>query len=261
MMRRTLHAVVLAAGLGPSFATITASAADQPPIPPASELSTDTHVGVQVVATTTAQIGAPMSGQLIEFPVADGEAFEADRVLARFNCAQQEAALARAKAEVVKRQDILTTQQSLKALDAYSKLDFKNAVNDVALAKAELALTQAAIANCVVKAPFAGRVANIAVHNFQFVQAGAPLLDILDDQHLELELVVPSRWLVWLHPGVGVKAKITETQKVYDGTITRLSGRVDAASQTIKVYAQIKGGASDLLPGMSGVGQFPSAPE
>lgn len=260
-MSRGIHMCALGGALGLLIPTCAVNAADPQPSSPPSELSADTHTGVQVVATTTTQIGAPMSGQLIEFPVTDGETFEADRLLARFNCAQQEAALARAKAEVTKRQDILATQQSLKALDAYSKLDFKNAVNDVALAKAELGLTQAAIANCVVKAPFAGRVANIAVHNYQFVQAGAPLLDILDDKHLELELIVPSRWLVWLHPGIDVQVKITETQKVYDGTITRLSGRVDAASQTIKVYAQIKGGAPDLLPGMSGVGQFPSAPE
>ena len=32
-------------------------------------------------------------------------------------------------------------------------------------------------------------------------QPGQALLDILDDSALELEFLVPSRWLSWLHSG------------------------------------------------------------
>ena len=218
------------------------------------------QIGVQVVAHTTAQLGAPMAGQLIEFPAADGDAVTAGQVLARFNCAQQEAAFGRAEAEVQKRQDILSTQQSLKALNAYSKLDFMTAQNDVAVAKAELKLARTAVDNCVVRAPFTGRVAGVPIHNFQFVQAGAPLLDIVDDRDLELELVVPSLWLSWLKIGAEAHVQLSEMHQSYDARITRLSGRVDAASQTIKVYGKIVGSAPSLLPGMSGVALFSEAP-
>jgi RND family efflux transporter MFP subunit len=216
-------------------------------------------VGAQVVAHTTAQIGAPMAGQLVEFPFTDGETFRQGQMLARFNCDQYEASAARGRAEVEKRRGILSTQQSLKALNTYSKADFITAQNDVLVAQADLAVAQTTVANCSVKAPFSGRVANIAVHNFQFVQMGAPLMDILDDHDLEAELIVPSRWLVWLKPGLPLRVSIGETQTTYDARITRLSGRVDAASQTIKVYARIEGGGPALLPGMSGTASFPDA--
>lgn len=218
-------------------------------------------VGAQVVARTTAQIGAPMAGQLVEFPLEDGDTFKAGQLLGRFNCAQQEATVGRERAELERRRDMLSTQQSLKALNAYSKADFKTAQNDVAVAQAELAVAQTMVANCVVTAPFSGRVANIAVHNFQFVQMGAPLMDILDDHDLELELIVPSRWLVWLTAGTRLRVQIGETQGTYDARITRLSGRVDAASQTIKVYGRIDGPGPALLPGMSGSASFPDAPK
>jgi RND family efflux transporter MFP subunit len=217
-------------------------------------------VGVQVVARTTAQIGAPMAGQLVEFPLVDGETFKEGQLLGRFNCAQQEAGAARARAEVDKRRDMLATQQSLKALNAYSKADFRVAQNDVAVAQADLAVAQTAVANCVVKAPFSGRVANVAVHNFQFVQMGAPLMDILDDHDLELEMIVPSKWLAWLKTGSPLRVRIGETKGSYDARITRFSGRVDAASQTIKVYGRIEGPEPVLLPGMSGNATLPDAP-
>ncbi|MBS0547140.1 MAG: efflux RND transporter periplasmic adaptor subunit [Proteobacteria bacterium] len=223
-------------------------------------MSPNAPIGVQVTARTTAVISAPMSGQLIEFAANDGDAIQEGQVIARFNCAQQEATQGRARAELVKRQDILNTQKSLKALNAYSKADFVTAQNDVEVAKADLALTQTAVDSCEIKAPFGGRVANVPVRNFQFVQIGAPLLDLVSDKDLELEFIVPSVWLSWLKIGADARVQVTETQKSYDSKITRISGKVDAASQTIKIYGRIAGGdTSSLLPGMSGVAQFPEA--
>jgi RND family efflux transporter MFP subunit len=217
-------------------------------------------IAVQVVARSTAPLAAPMSGQLVVFPAQDGDAVEQGAEVARFNCAQQEAMRLRAHAELVKRQDLLGTQQALKSLNAYSKADFAAARNDVEVAKAELGLAQTAVDNCVLKAPFRGRVASTSVRNFQYVQAGAPLLDLVDERDLELELVVSSMLLVWLKTGADVQVHISETQRDYEATIIRISGRVDAASQTIKVYGRIVGDAPALLPGMSGVARFPSPP-
>jgi membrane fusion protein, multidrug efflux system len=239
---------------------VVSQALQSPPSAPSSpSVSTAAPVGVQVTARSTATIAAPMAGQLIEFPAADGDAITEGQVLARFNCAQQEAMYARARAELVKRQDILSTQKSLKALNAYSKSDYVVAQNDVEVAKADLALAQTSVDNCTIKAPFSGRVAGAPVRNFQFVQAGAPLLDVVDDRDLELEFIVPSVWLVWLKIGAVAQVQVSETQQTYDAKVTRISGKVDAASQTIKIYGRIDGDTSSLLPGMSGMAHFAGA--
>lgn len=243
---------------GPDAALPTGAAAS--PTSSASALPSNSPIGVQVTARTTAMISAPMSGQLIEFPINDGDSITEGQVIARFNCAQQEATQGRAKAELVKRQDILNTQKSLKALNAYSKADYVTAANDVEVAKADLALTKTAVDNCEIKAPFGGRVANVPVRNFQFLQVGAPLLDLVNDKDLELEFIVPSIWLSWLRVGAEAHVQVTETGLDYDSRITRISGKVDAASQTIKIYGSIGGGdLTSLLPGMSGVAHFAGA--
>jgi RND family efflux transporter MFP subunit len=217
-------------------------------------------VGVQVAARSTAVISAPMAGQLVEFPAADGDGIREGQLLARFNCAQQEAVLARAQAELTKRQDLLKTQQALKSLNVYSKAEYATAQNDVGVAKADMAVAQTAVDNCVIKAPFSGRVAATSVRNHQFVQAGAPLLDLVDERDLELEFIVPSPWLAWLKPGAAARVQISETGQRYLVNVTRISGKVDAASQTIKIYGRIEGDTGALLPGMSGTAQFAGAP-
>lgn len=45
---------------------------------------------------------------------------------------------------------------------------------------------------------------------------------------------------------------IEETDKTYAAKITRLGGRVDPVSQTIKVFGEISGAAPELMAGMSG---------
>lgn len=216
-------------------------------------------IGVQIVARATAPLAAPMSGQLTSFPAKDGDRVEAGKVLVQFNCAQQQAVLLRARAELAKREDVLATQARLKALKVYSKAEYSQAENDVGVAKAELAVAQTVIDNCQVTAPFNGRIAGVSVRNYQFVQAGAPLLDLVDDKEIELEMVVSSMLLAWLEPGAPVRIHVSETQRDYEARITRISGKVDAASQTIKVYGIVVGNAEGLLPGMSGVARFASA--
>jgi membrane fusion protein, multidrug efflux system len=78
------------------------------------------------------------------------------------------------------------------------------------------------------------------------------LLDVLDDHVLEIELIAPSRWLSWLKPGYAFQVNIDETEKTYPARITRIGGRVDPVSQSIKVIGEIDGDAPDLMAGMSG---------
>jgi len=86
----------------------------------------------------------------------------------------------------------------------------------------------------------------------QFLQAGQPVLDILDDSTLEVEFIVSSRWLAWLKPGQGFTIQIDETGKSYPAKVTRLGAKVDAVSQSVKVIGEITGGFPELMAGMSG---------
>jgi membrane fusion protein (multidrug efflux system) len=215
------------------------------------------NISVQVVARRSSQISAPLGGRLVVFPLEDGDRFAAGDILARFHCDQQEAQLGRARSELQKRRGILDTNQKLRQLGTWSQSDFQIATAEVSSANADVSLAQANVEACVVRAPFAGRVAGVSTHNFQFLVAGAPLLDILDDRDLQLELVVPSNWLAWMVPGDPFRIHVAETGLDYEAAITRTSGRVDAVSRTLKVYGAIGGKMDRLLPGMSGTAVFP----
>lgn len=209
-------------------------------------------IRIQIVAETSATIGAPMAGRLSQFPLKDGERFVQGQVLARFFCAEKEGALGHARALLEGKKQIFTSKQKLRNLGTSSDVEFEVAQAEVQEATADVATAQAMVDACVVTAPFSGRVAGVLTHNFQFVGTGAPLLDILNDKDLDLELIVPSLWLTWLKPGTPFDVVIDETGKTYSAKLTRLSGKVDAVSRSIKVYGKIDGPVDALLPGMSG---------
>jgi RND family efflux transporter MFP subunit len=250
LVRAGYLAVMLLAAAG-----ATAQPRDPPGLPEIPARGVDAavrDVRVQVVAVFNATIGAPMAGRLEQFPFHDGDRFKEGDTLARFACAEREGSLAHARAELDLKRRLLVNKQQLRSLGNSTGVEFDVATAEVAEANADVAVAQAMAANCAVTAPFTGRVAGVSVHAFQFVSLGAPMLEILSDRDLELEMIVPSRWLTWLKPGAVFDVAIDETVQTYPAELSRLSGRVDPVSRSIKVYARIKGRADDLMPGMSG---------
>jgi RND family efflux transporter MFP subunit len=223
-----------------------------PGLPQPDEATDGRDIRVQVVAETSTTIGAPMAGRLVEFTLKDGDRFNQGQVLVKFDCAERQGQLAHAKAVLVGKRRILANRQQLRQLGTGTGVDYEVAAAEAQEAAADATIAQTMVDECTVTAPFSGRVSGISAHNFQFVQAGAPLLDILSDRDLELEMIVPSRWLTWLKAGTGYDVAIDETGKTYHAGIVRLSGKVDAVSRSIKVYGRISGSTADLLPGMSG---------
>ncbi len=216
----------------------------------------DRDIRVQITAKTATTIGASMTGRLAHFPLRDGDRFKEGQVLARFDCGVAEGAAARARATADKKKKVLETSEKLRQLGSNSALELEIAAAEVHEATAEAAAAQAMVAKCQILAPISGRVGAIMVREFQHVSEGAPLLEILDDRNLEMELIVPSRWLAWLKPGLRFTVAVDETGHSYKAEIFRLSGKVDAVSQSIKVYGRLVEPAPELLPGMSGKAQL-----
>ena len=255
MVGRTgyLALTLLAAAVSPLGATAqTRETARLPELPVRTSDAAVRDVRVQVVAVLSAAIGAPMAGRLEQFPLHDGDHFKAGDTLARFACAERDGSQAHAKASLDLKRRILNNKQQLRSLGNSTGVELDVAAAEVTEATADVAIAQAMTANCLVTAPFAGRIAGVSVHAFQFLSLGAPMLDILSDRDLELEMIVPSRWLTWLKPGAAFDVVIDETAHTYKSELIRLSGKVDPVSRSIKVYARIQSQPDDLLPGMSG---------
>lgn len=198
--------------------------------------------------TLAAEIGAKVS----RLPVAEGGRFRAGETLVSFDCSLQQAQLNKAKAALGSADKTWSANKRLAELNSVGRVELDVSEAEVAKARAEVAANAAVIGKCSLGAPFSGRIAEQRVREQQYVQPGQALLEIIDDSQLELEFIVPSKWLVWLKTGHNFPVAIDETGKSYPAKVQRIGARVDPVSQSVKLSATIDGRFPELIAGMSG---------
>ncbi|MBX9798998.1 MAG: efflux RND transporter periplasmic adaptor subunit [Burkholderiaceae bacterium] len=198
--------------------------------------------------TLAAEIGAKIN----RLPLTEGAAFKQGQTLVQFDCALQQTQLAKAEAALMAADTAWRGNQKLAELNSVGKVELDISKADVLKAQAEVSANRALIGKCQITAPFSGRIAEQKAREQQYVQPGQALLEILDDSQLELEFIVPSRWLAWVRNGAAFQVNIDETGKTYPAKVQRIGARVDPISQSVKLTAVIDGRFSELVAGMSG---------
>ncbi len=214
----------------------------------------------QIKARRSTLISSEMNARISQLRLRDGERFDEGDTLVSFHCTLEEAQVNKAKASLEKATKTYEVKQRLEALHSIGALELAVAKAEEGEAKAEMQVTQAVLSRCVIKAPFSGKVTDVMAKPYQTVKGGDPLLEILDDKELEVEFMAPSKSLPELSLGRHFQVTLNETNKSYQAEITRLGGKVDPVSQTIKVYGRIVDKAAELLTGMSGAVELTSKP-
>lgn len=198
--------------------------------------------------TLAAEIGAKVE----KVAVREGDRFKKGQTLIAFDCSIQRAEMAEARAALTAADKTVSVNNRLLELQTIGRLESDVALAERDKARAKVDANAAVLGKCAISAPFDGRVVEQKVRAQQFVQPGQALLDILDDSELELDLVVPSKWLVWLKPGHTFQVVIDETAKTYPVKLIRVGARIDPVSQSVKVTGAIGGNFPELAAGMSG---------
>lgn len=199
--------------------------------------------------TLAAEIGA----RIRSLPVTEGGRFRQGQVLVNFDCSLQQAQVNKARAAVDAANTTWQANQRLNELKSVSTVELNVSHADLEKAQADMAAESAVVRKCSISAPFPGRVAVQKAREDQFVQPGQALLDIIDDSSLDLEFLVPSKWLIWMKPDQHFQVQIDETGKTYPAHIKQIGASVDPVSQSIKVTAVIDGHFPELMAGMSGL--------
>jgi len=205
--------------------------------------------------TTTTLISSEIAAQIQSLPYKAGDAFSKGDTLVKFNCALFRARYAVSQAEYEASQKDLENKQRLLKLNAVSNIDVDLAAIEAKRLKASLRVAGVMVSLCVIKAPYSGRVIDAKVNQYESVGQDQELLSILDDKDLEIEIIVPSEWLVWLTEDIPFQFSVDETGAVYEAKVKKIGAVVDPISQTILVKGKFQQ-STDLLAGMSGTARF-----
>lgn len=220
----------------------------------------------------TAAVNAPVAGNIrgvirsparvalttdITAPIADvhardGEAFTKGQPLITFDCRRYAAELEQAEAARRAAAVELRQKNHLRKLGAAGRGEVEVAAAEAARGAASVELAHARMRDCVIEAPFDGRVVQSDVVTHEMPEPGRPLMTIIDDSSLEIELIVPSVALRALKPGTRFSFLVDETGRAETVSVDRIGAEIDPVSQTVRIVASFPERPIDVLAGMSG---------
>jgi membrane fusion protein (multidrug efflux system) len=117
-------------------------------------------------------------------------------------------------------------------------------------ARAQLAETEALLAQKRITAPFAGTAGIRRVDLGDYVEPGTVITSLQDLEHLEVDFSVPSQFALLLRPGLPIEVRVdAHPERVFAGELLALDSRIDTGTQNLEVRARLAPGTG-LIPGM-----------
>jgi membrane fusion protein (multidrug efflux system) len=236
-------------------------------------LATGPALSGTLVAERTAAIRAEVAGQVMSIQREPGDRVAAGDVLAHIDDRAIADAWLSARSGVTQAE--LAADIGKRELDRAVKLNTAGAISDRDLesarrahlgaqaqledAKARLAQAQKQKDATVVKAPYAGIVADRTVNAGDVVAPGAPLFSVVDPSTMRLEANVPASQLGAIRMGAPVAFSVTGyPNRRFDGTISHIAPSADAATRQVRVIARIPNKGAGLVAGLFAEGRVNS---
>jgi RND family efflux transporter MFP subunit len=247
----------LAAGAACSHKAVEAVATDED-VPVAVQAATmvdtfDTTVATTGMVTPAAgadwMITAPEAARIAELPHGEGERVQVGDLLVRFEIPSMTADLASREADVTSAQARvdatkaaetrvaglvtrgITAQKDLEA----AQLDRKQA--EASLGQAQAALNAATVLHerTTVRARFAGIIAKRLHAVGDLVDAGSPVVDVIDPNRLEVVAAIPVSDLSHVSPGQVARVEDPSGAATEAGSVVSIPAAVDPSSSTANV--------------------------
>ncbi|MCH9671103.1 MAG: efflux RND transporter periplasmic adaptor subunit [Gammaproteobacteria bacterium] len=209
-----------------------------------------------VVPKSEISLSAEFSARIEKIPFDEGERFKRGQLLVRFDCTHYRAQTRAAWAAYRVHKQAHVANVELDKFQAVGKTDLQRSKAEMQRASAQARALEARMKQCKIVAPFDGVVVERTVKRHEVPSSNQPLLRIMNDAALELDLIIPSRWLRWLNVGTSFEFTVDETGDTHTAKVRRISAAVDPVSQTIKVSGSFKKRPPRVLPGMSGSAAF-----
>lgn len=256
-------------------AAVSARGAAPAPLPvvlePVTEMDDDTPLDVvgSGAAERSLALSPAVAGEVARVGFRAGQRVQAGQVLVQLVDRTQRLAVAAAEARLDAARALQARYEATRGTGAVPGSLVDEAASQLRLAEIELAQAREALADRVVRAPFAGVVGLAGVEPGDRVTPETVLTTLDDRRRLLVDFALPERYLARLRVGQPLTvANPAFGDRRFEGRIAQLDSRVDPATRNLRLRAEVPNAGDLLRPGMSFQvrlalpgGRHPSVPE
>jgi membrane fusion protein, multidrug efflux system len=229
------------------------------------DLHEEIHASGDLNARLHTTIAAEIEGRITEIAVDEGASVQAGAVVLeidperrRLELAAQRAQLAQAQANFENQDRQAARIRTLHTQNISSEQKLEESETALLLARSRVAAERAAVgvseralADASVTAPFAGMIARRAVQLGEFVQPGKALVELVALDPLEVVFALTELDTERVRMGQTIEVAVGAfPDRVFDGVVTFISPTVDPATRTLRIKAEIDNDEGHLRPGL-----------
>ena len=131
--------------------------------------------------------------------------------------------------------------------DALEEVRNRQAV--LAQRRSELALARQQVDDATLRSPIDGVIRERLVFAGEYRAAGTPIVTVVRQHPLRLQLAVPERASTSLRVGQPVRVTVEGDSTAYEGRVSRVSPAIEEATRTLPIEAEIPNESGRLRPG------------
>lgn len=212
----------------------------------------------RAAALRNAPLHTEVEGSVLEVPVREGQHVAADQLLARIDPAPYQLRVRRAEAEVDRAQaefqNLTLFDEEIEDPEVRRERRTQARIRSgLSTAEADLEEAQYELAKTEIRAPFSGRLANLAVVQGSRLRTGDSVATVIDLSRMDVEAdvletefpyVVPGREVVITFPAI--------PDETFTARVVTINPLVSTESNTARVTVRLSNPEARIVPGMFG---------
>ena len=200
------------------------------------------------------------SGEITRILFDSGDQVSGGQLLLVLNDEVEQASRANQIASLELAQILFDRDRALVEQKSIPQTQFDRSRADLERARAQLAETEARLANKRIEAPFSGSMGIRQVDVGDYVSPGTVIATLQDQTELEIDFTVPARYAPRLKPGLTVTVQVDAfPDQMFRATVAAVDARIDTETRNVLVRARLDSSPAEdperaqLLPGMFAV--------
>jgi membrane fusion protein, multidrug efflux system len=201
-------------------------------------------------------LSSEIAAKIIKISYKNGEKFEKGATLIEYDCSLIKTQKDKIDAELTGLKAKYESYEKMAALNSIGELDVSMARSELRKKEAEGKMADISVSKCQVKAPYDGKVQKTLMREYEYVGEQKELMEIVGTRTLELDILIPARFISSVAIGEKVYFNSDETHQQAEGAIIGINPATDPVSQTIRLRAKLTNFSQYVMPGTVGNVRF-----
>jgi membrane fusion protein (multidrug efflux system) len=247
-------------GLGASQQAAISSRTSAPQRPPAPVEIVQAETGriadtIEALGTLTANetvaIAPEVAGRIVSLGFIEGRMVDKGQLLVELDAAIARSEVEQARANLALAEDTIDRNRTLVQRGAGTQVSLEQAVAQLAIARANVAASEARLEKLAIHAPFRGVVGLRAVSVGAIVQPGSSIVTLTSVDPIKVDFGMPELFLSAVRLGQSLEIAVDAVPgQTFTGEVYAIDPVVEAAARALRLRATIPNPDNVLKPGL-----------